>query len=74
MWRSCHNTCNLINDRPPHWCHRPMVSGREQGVNAVVFSGFGCAHRVLCDLGSKPVIPGLDQAYNWALGAVRDSA
>jgi len=28
-----------------------------QGVNAVVFSGFGCAHRVLADLGRVPVAP-----------------
>ncbi|KAK9809036.1 hypothetical protein WJX72_008256 [[Myrmecia] bisecta] len=45
-----------------------------QGVNAVVFSGFGCAHRVLCDLGKQPTIPGLDQGYNALLGAVRDRA
>jgi prolycopene isomerase len=43
-----------------------------QGVNAVVFSGFGCAHRVLCDQGKQPVIPLLDQGYNAVLGAVRD--
>lgn len=45
-----------------------------QGVNAVVFSGFGCAHRVLCDLGKQPTIPVLDPAYNSLLGAVRDRA
>jgi len=45
-----------------------------QGVNAVVFSGFGCAHRVLCDLGKQPTIPILDPAYNGLLGAVRDRA
>lgn len=45
-----------------------------QGVNAVVFSGFGCAHRVLCDQGKQPVIPVLDQGYNAVLGAVRDRA
>ncbi|KAK9827277.1 hypothetical protein WJX81_007326 [Elliptochloris bilobata] len=43
-----------------------------QGVNAVVFSGFGCAHRVLCDLGKAPSLPGLDAGYNALLGAVRD--
>ncbi|KAL4423632.1 hypothetical protein ABPG77_009219 [Micractinium sp. CCAP 211/92] len=43
-----------------------------QGVNAVVFSGFGCAHRVLCDLGKQPTIPLLDQGYNAMLAAVRD--
>ncbi|KAI3431833.1 hypothetical protein D9Q98_010586 [Chlorella vulgaris] len=45
-----------------------------QGVNAVVFSGFGCAHRVLCDLGRQPTLPGIDQGYNALLGAVRDRA
>lgn len=45
-----------------------------QGVNAVVFSGFGCAHRLLCDQGKLPVIPVLDQGYNALLGAVRDRA
>jgi prolycopene isomerase len=43
-----------------------------QGVNAVVFSGFGCAHRVLTDLGRAPALPGLDAGYNALLGAVRD--
>eukprot|EP00887_Chlorella_sp_A99_P000482 scaffold17.g482.t1 len=41
-----------------------------QGVNAVVFSGFGCAHRVLCDLGKEPRLAGLDEAYNAMLQAV----
>ena len=45
-----------------------------QGVNAVVFSGFGCAHRVLCDLGKLPTLPVIDSAYNAALSAVRDRA
>lgn len=45
-----------------------------QGVNAVVFSGFGCAHRVLCDLGKAPRLPGIDEGYNALLGAVRDRA
>ena len=45
-----------------------------QGVNAVVFSGFGCAHRVLCDLGQEPTIPILDTAYNKLLSAVRNRA
>ncbi len=43
-------------------------------MNAVVFSGFGCAHRVLCDQGKQPIIPVLDQGYNAVLGAVRDRA
>lgn len=45
-----------------------------QGVNAVVFSGFGCAHRVLCDLGLQPTLPGVDGAYNSLLSAARDAA
>lgn len=45
-----------------------------QGVNAVVFSGFGCAHRVLCDIGKQPSLPLLDPAYNSILGAVRNRA
>ena len=39
---------------------------------AVVFSGFGCAHRVLCDLGREPRLPGIDEGYNALLAAVRD--
>lgn len=45
-----------------------------QGVNAVVFSGFGCAHRILCDLGKEPRLPGVDEAYNALLKTVRDRA
>ncbi|GFR46202.1 hypothetical protein Agub_g7733 [Astrephomene gubernaculifera] len=45
-----------------------------QGVNAVVFSGFGCAHRVLCDLGREPTWPLLDQAYGRLLAAVRNAS
>ena len=45
-----------------------------QGVNAVVFSGFGCAHRVLCDIGKQPSLPLLDPAYNSVLNAVRNRA
>ncbi|DBA92253.1 TPA: hypothetical protein ACH3X2_003687 [Trebouxia sp. C0005] len=47
-----------------------------QGVNAVVFSGFGCVHRVLCDLGKQPTIPILDPVYNGLLreSDVRDRA
>lgn len=44
-----------------------------QGVNAVVFSGFGCAHRVLCDLGTEPTWPLIDGAYNKVLSAARDA-
>lgn len=42
-----------------------------QGVNAVVFSGFGCAHRVLADAGVRPTVPGLDGAFRGLLDAVR---
>lgn len=45
-----------------------------QGVNAVVFSGFGCAHRALCDLGLQPTLPVVDGAYNALLSAARDAA
>ncbi|GMH35734.1 hypothetical protein BSKO_03602 [Bryopsis sp. KO-2023] len=45
-----------------------------QGVNAVVFSGFGCAHRVLCDLGKQPTIPVVDGAFKNFLNFVRDNA
>ena len=44
-----------------------------QGVNAVVFSGFGAAHRVLVDLGKEPRLPGVDGAFNAALGFARDA-
>ncbi|KAL6785413.1 CRTISO1 [Auxenochlorella protothecoides x Auxenochlorella symbiontica] len=43
-----------------------------QGVNAVVFSGFGCGHRVACDLGLEQGFPALDGPYNMLLGAIRD--
>lgn len=45
-----------------------------QGVNAVVFSAFGCAHRILVDLGMQPKLPVIDEGYNALLGAVRDRA
>ncbi len=45
-----------------------------QGVNAVVFSGFGCAHRVLCDLKKQPTIPLLDEGFNALLSTARDMA
>ncbi|CAD7702747.1 unnamed protein product [Ostreobium quekettii] len=45
-----------------------------QGVNAVVFSGFGCAHRVLCDIGVKPTFPSLDDAFSKFLSLIRDNA
>ena len=53
-----------------------------QGVNAVVFSGFGCAHRALVDLGMEdglPLLPellgsvDLDHEYNKALSSLRDA-
>ena len=47
-----------------------------QGVNAVVFSGFGCAHRVLCDQGKQAVIPcvgsGIQRSTRSSKGQVRD--
>ncbi len=43
-----------------------------QGVNAVVFSGFGCAHRVACDLGMEPTWPLLDTGFTSLLGFARD--
>jgi prolycopene isomerase len=43
-----------------------------QGVNAVVFSGFGAAHRVAVDLGMEPGWPLLDRAYQGLLSTVRD--
>lgn len=44
-----------------------------QGVNAVVFSGFGCAHRVLCDLGKEPTWPTFDSVFNSGLKAARNA-
>ncbi len=43
-----------------------------QGVNAVVFSGFGVAHRVAVDLGMEPGWPIADKAYSALLRFVRD--
>eukprot|EP00882_Tetradesmus_deserticola_P026547 GHRQ01029298.1.p1 GENE.GHRQ01029298.1~~GHRQ01029298.1.p1 ORF type:complete len:154 (+),score=59.63 GHRQ01029298.1:1186-1647(+) len=43
-----------------------------QGVNAVVFSGFGCAHRVAVDIGLEPGWPAVDKAYASLLNFVRD--
>ncbi len=34
-----------------------------QGVNAVVFSGFSCAHRAMCDLGLVPSWPAVDKGF-----------
>lgn len=45
-----------------------------QGVNAVVFSGFGCAHRMLVDQGKAPRLPVIDEAFNALLRTVRDNA
>jgi prolycopene isomerase len=41
-------------------------------VNAVVFSGFGCAHRVAVDLGMEKGWPVVDAAYKGLLSLVRD--
>ena len=45
-----------------------------QGVNAVVFSGFGCAHRALCDLGLVPSWPLVDNGFRSMLRAAREAA
>ena len=45
-----------------------------QGVNAVVFSGFGCAHRALCDLGLEPTWPSVDAPFRSALKYIRDKS
>jgi prolycopene isomerase len=45
-----------------------------QGVNAVVFSGFGCAHRILVDLGMEEAWPAVDELFNAGLKAVRRAA
>jgi prolycopene isomerase len=42
-----------------------------QGVNAVVFSGFGAAHRVAVDIGLEPGLPALDTAFGRLLGWLR---
>eukprot|EP00873_Tetraselmis_striata_P045487 jgi/Tetstr1/465751/TSEL_010376.t1 len=44
---------------------------RWDGVNAVVFSGFGCAHRVLCDIGMEKSWPLLDTGLNKMLSFFR---
>ena len=43
-----------------------------QGVNAVVFSGFGCAHRAAVDLGLEAGWPAVDKAYRALLDFARD--
>jgi prolycopene isomerase len=45
-----------------------------QGVNAVVFSGFGCAHRIAVDSGLAPGWPAVDAAYGKLLAWARDSS
>ena len=42
-----------------------------QGVNAVVFSGFGAAHRALVDQGREKTWPLADRVFNAALRALR---
>ena len=70
-WR-CASSAAL---RPPTSlpCHCPRTHP-PPSQPAVVFSGFGCAHRVLCDLGREPTLPGIDEGYNALLAAVRDRA
>ena len=57
---------------PPFSQHNKHA--QKKGVNAVVFSGFGCAHRAAVDLGLTPGWPLLDKAFGSLLGAVRDRA
>lgn len=45
-----------------------------QGVNAVVFSGFGAAHCALCDLGMEPTWAAADAVYTTAMTRLRYSA
>eukprot|EP00892_Ulva_mutabilis_P008902 jgi/Ulvmu1/6384/UM003_0012.1 len=45
-----------------------------QGVNAVVFSGFGAAHCALCDLGMEETWAAVDSAYNSAMTRLRYNA
>mmetsp|Transcript_5341 Transcript_5341/g.15963 ORF Transcript_5341/g.15963 Transcript_5341/m.15963 type:complete len:564 (+) Transcript_5341:38-1729(+) len=42
-----------------------------QGLNAVAFSGFSCAHRVAADLGKEPTLPVLDEPLQNLLGEKR---
>jgi prolycopene isomerase len=42
-----------------------------QGVNAVVFSGFGAAHRALVDQGKVKTWPLADELFRAALRALR---
>jgi prolycopene isomerase len=51
---------------------KPQPNPTPQGVNAVVFSGFGCAHRVAVDIGMEPGWPAVDAAYKGLLNYVRD--
>ena len=44
-----------------------------QGVNAVAFSGFACAHRVLVDLGLEPGLGPLDGPFKRLLRFARES-
>lgn len=45
-----------------------------QGVNAVVFSGFACAHRALCDLGMEKTWPSIDGGFRALMKAFRTFA
>jgi hypothetical protein len=64
----------LLAPHPSHAHLQQKQQHKKQGVNAVVFSGFGCAHRAAVDLGLTPGWPLLDKAFNALLGAVRDRA
>jgi len=42
-----------------------------QGLNAVAFSGFSCAHRVAADIGKEDKLPLLDGPLQYLLGRKR---
>lgn len=42
-----------------------------QGVNAVVFSGFGAAHRALVDQGKEKTWPAADKVFTSVLAGLR---
>ena len=49
------------------------ASGELEGVNAVAFSGFACAHRGLVDLALEPGLAPLDGPFNRLLRFARES-
>lgn len=66
-------TLKLLNNHPaPRPAAPPPSLAVPQGVNAVVFSGFGAAHRVAVDIGLEPGWPLVDRAYRGLLSYARD--